>query len=128
MGFILLFHSVKRYKKGISDKFFDVLSRPIVYITTFLKHYFVLHESYVQKNTYFQDVYSSLSQRNQVEENFYHLHHNLLYHLGKKDVVIDGNMDKSKEFIERLQMVHQIVQDQLERAKASIKQGTTNIV
>lgn len=100
MGFILLFHSVKRYKKGISNKFVDVLSRPIVCMTTFLKHHFVLHESYVQKNTYFQDVHSSLSQRNQVEEFIYHLHHNVLYHLGKKDVDIDSNMDKAKDFIE----------------------------
>jgi len=53
-----------------------------------------------RKNTYFQDVYSSLSQRNQVEEFVYHLHHNVLYHLGKKDVVTDSNMDKAKEFIE----------------------------
>ena len=49
MGFLLLCHSVKRYKKGISDKFVEVLSRPIVCITIFLKHHFVLHESYVQK-------------------------------------------------------------------------------
>ena len=64
-----------------------------------------------RKNTYFQDVYSSLSQRNQVEEFVYHLHHNVLYHLGKKDVVTDSNMDKAKEFIEWLQMVHQTVQE-----------------
>ena len=96
MGFLLLFHLVKRYKKGISDKFVDVLSRPIICITTFLEHHFVLHESYVQKNTYFQDVYSSLSQRNQVEELVYHLNHNVLYHLGKKDVATDSNMDKAK--------------------------------
>ena len=110
MAFLLLFHSIKRYKKGIHDKFVDVLSRPIVCITYFVKHLFVLHESYVEKNTYFQDVHSSLSQRNQVEEFVYHFHHNVLYHLGKKDVANDNNIHKSKEFIERLQMVHQTVQ------------------
>jgi len=68
MGFLLLFHSIKNYRKGISDKYVDVLSRPMICITTFFKHHFVLHESYVHKNTYFQDVHSSLSQRNQVEE------------------------------------------------------------
>lgn len=47
MGFLKQFHLVKRYKKGISDKFVDVLSKPIVCKTTFLKHHFVLHESYV---------------------------------------------------------------------------------
>ena len=92
MGFLLLFHTVK----GISDKFVDVLSRLIVRITTFLKHHFVLHESYVQQNIYFQDVHSSLSQRNQVEEFVYHLYHNVLYHIGKKDVATDSNMDKAK--------------------------------
>lgn len=121
VGFLLLFHSVKRYKKGISDMFVDVLSRPIVCITTFLKHHFVLHESYVQKNTYFQYVHSSLSQRNQVEEFVYHWRHNVLYHLGKKDVATDSNMDKAKEFIERLQMVHQIMQEQLEKGKGKYK-------
>ena len=86
----------QRYKKGISEKFVYVLSRPIVCITTFLKHHFVLHESYVHKNTYFQDVHSRSSQRNQVEEFVYHLHHNVLYDLGKKDVSFDSNMDKAK--------------------------------
>ncbi len=117
MSFLLLFHSVKRYKKGIRENFVDVLSRPIVCITIFLKHHFVLHESYVKQNTYFQDVHSSLSQRNQVEEFVYHLHHNVLYHLGKKDVATDSNVDKAKEFSERLQMVHQIVQEKLEKFK-----------
>lgn len=42
-----------------------------------------------------------------MEEFFYHLHHNVLYHLGKKDVATDSNMDKANEFIGRLQMVHQ---------------------
>lgn len=46
-----------------------------------------------------------------MEEFVYHLHHNLLYHLGKKDVSTDSNMDKAKEFIEKLQMVHQTVQE-----------------
>ena len=54
----------------------------------------------LKKYIYFQDVYSSLSQRNQVEELVYHLHHNVLYHLGKKDVATDDNMEKAKEFIE----------------------------
>ena len=52
-----------------------------------------------------------------MEEFVYRLHHNVLYHLGKKDVASDSNMEKAKEFIERLQMVHQIVQEQLEKVK-----------
>lgn len=121
MGFLLLLHLVKMYKKGISDKFVHVLSRSIVCITTFLKHHFVLHESYLQQNTYFQDVYSSLSQRNQVEEFVYYFHHNVMYHLAKKDVATDSNMDKAKELVERLQMVHQTMQGQLEMDKGKYK-------
>ena len=45
----------------------------------------------------------------------------MLYHLGKKDVFIDGNMEKSKEFIERLQMVHEIVPSQLEKGEGKKK-------
>ena len=56
-----------------------------------------------------------------MEEFVYHLHHNVLYYLGKKDVIIDGNMDKAKEFIKWLQMVHQTVQDQLEKSNEKCK-------
>lgn len=94
IGWVFFYYSTQ--SKGISNKFVDVLSRLMVCITTFLKHHFVLHESYVQKNTYFQDVCPSLSQRNQVDEFVYHLHHNVLYHLGKKDVSTNSNMDKPK--------------------------------
>lgn len=50
------------------------------------------------------------------------MNHNVLYHLSKKDVATDSNMEKSKEFIERLQMVHQTVQDQLEKGKGKYKE------
>ena len=63
-----------------------MLSRPIFSAATLLKHNSVLHESYIEKyalDNDFQDVYASLSQGNQVEELDYHLHDNLLYHLGK---------------------------------------------
>ena len=62
-----------------------MLSRPIVSVATSLKHNFVLHEIYIEQyalDNDFQDVYASLSQGNQVEELDYHLHDNLLYHLG----------------------------------------------
>eukprot|EP00253_Pinus_taeda_P010211 PITA_10211 len=74
------------YKKGVCNKVVDMLSRPIVSATTILKHNFVLHESYIEKyavDNDFQDVYVSLSQGNQAKELDYHLHDNLLYHLGK---------------------------------------------
>ena len=64
-----------------------MLSRPIISATTLLKNNYVLHESYIEQynalDNDFQDVYASLSQGNQVEELDYHLHDNLLYHLGK---------------------------------------------
>ena len=52
-----------------------------------------------------------------MEEFVYNLHHNVLYNLGKKDRATDNNMDKAKAFIERLQMVHQKMQEQLENVK-----------
>ena len=45
-----------------------------------------MHESYVEKyalDNGFKDVYATLCQGNQVEELDYHVHDNLLYHLGK---------------------------------------------
>ena len=60
--------------------------RPIFSDATIPKHNFVLHESYVEQyalDSDFQDVYATLIQGNQVEELDYHIHDNLLYHLGK---------------------------------------------
>ena len=51
-----------------------------------LKHNSVLHESYIEQyanDIYIQEVYASLSQGNQIEELDYHVHNNLLCHLGK---------------------------------------------
>jgi len=62
-----------------------MLSRSIVSATTLLKNNYVSHESYIEKyalDNDFEYVYASLSQGNQVEELDYHLHDNLLYHLG----------------------------------------------
>ena len=45
-----------------------------------------MHEIYIKQYAYdsdFQDVYESLSQGNQNEELYYHVHKILLYHLGK---------------------------------------------
>ena len=86
MGFRQQFHFVDKYKKGIYNKVVNMLSRPIVSATTLLRHNSVLHESYIEQyalDNDFQDVYASLNQGNQVEELDYHLHDDLLYHLGK---------------------------------------------
>ena len=63
-----------------------MLSRPIISESTLLKNDFILHESYIEQYAHdadFQDVYASLSEGNQVEENDYHMHSNLFFHLGK---------------------------------------------
>ena len=86
MSFLQEFHLVIRYKKYIYKKVVDILSRPIISASTLLKHNSVFHEIYVEQyacHNDFQDVYASLSQGNQVEELDYHVHNNLLCHLGK---------------------------------------------
>ena len=82
MGFLQKFHLVIRYKKGIYTNVSDtIFSTSII-----LKDNYVMHESYVEKyalDSDFKDVYETLCQGNQVEELDYHVHDNLLYHLGK---------------------------------------------
>ena len=63
-----------------------MLSRPIISASTLLKNDSIVHESYIEQYAHdvdFQDVYASLSEGNQVEEKNYHMHNNLLFHLGK---------------------------------------------
>ena len=63
-----------------------MLLRPIISASTLLKNDSVVYESYIEQYAHdidFQDVYASLSEGNQVEENDYHMHNNLLFHLGK---------------------------------------------
>ena len=64
MGFLQQFHLVIRYRKGIHNKFTDMLSRPIINSSTILQHNLVIHESYNEQyaqNTNFKDVYATLS-------------------------------------------------------------------
>ena len=86
MGFIQEFHLVIRYKKGNFNKVADILSRPIISASTLLKKYSVVHESWIEQYAHdidFRDVYASLSEGNHVKEKDYHMHNNLLFHLGK---------------------------------------------
>ena len=72
--------------KDIFNKFFDILSIPIISASTLLKNDYIVHETYIEhyaSDNDFKDVYASLSEGNQVEENDYHMHNNLLSHLGK---------------------------------------------
>jgi hypothetical protein len=86
MGFLQQFHLVIRYKKGIFNKVIDMISMPIVSASIILKQSPIMHESYVEQyalDADFKEVYETLCQSNHVEELDYHLHNNLLYHLGK---------------------------------------------
>jgi hypothetical protein len=86
MGFLQQFHLVIRYKKGIFNKVVDMLSRPIVSALVILKQSPIMHESYVEQyalDADFKEVYETLCHSNHVEELDYHVHNNLLYHLGK---------------------------------------------
>jgi hypothetical protein len=86
LGFLQQFHLVSRYKKGIFNKVVDMLSRPIVSASVILKQSPIMHESYVEQyalDADFKEVYETLCHSNHVEELDYHLHNNLLYHLGK---------------------------------------------
>ena len=77
-----------------------MLSRPIVSATALLKNNSNLHEIYVEKYEFdndFQDVYAKLSQGNQVEELDYHVHNNLLYHLGKLCIPQGERMNVTRE-------------------------------
>jgi hypothetical protein len=83
MGFLQKFHLVIRYKKGIYNK---VVDRPIISASVILKHNPIMHESYVEQyalDADFKEVYATLCHYNHVEELDYHVHDNILYHLGK---------------------------------------------
>jgi hypothetical protein len=86
MGFLQQFHLVIRYKKGIFNKVVDMLSRTIVSASVILKQIPIMHKRYVEQydlDADFKEVYETLCHSNHVEELDYHLHNNLLYHLGK---------------------------------------------
>jgi hypothetical protein len=85
-GFLQQLHLVIRYKKGIYNKVVDMLSRPIISAAVILKHSPIMHESYVEQyalDADFKEVYATLCHSNHVEELDYHVHDNILYHLGK---------------------------------------------
>jgi hypothetical protein len=85
MGFLQQFHLVIRYKKGIYKKVVDMLSRPIFSTSIIIEHNSTMRESYVEQyalDVDFKEVYATLCHSNQVQELDYHVHDNILYHLG----------------------------------------------
>ena len=78
-----------------------MISRPIVNSFVILKHNFVLQESYIEQyanDSGFQEVYTSLSQGNQIEELDYHVHNSLLYHLVKLCILLGSYTNRSHNF------------------------------
>ena len=79
-----------------------MLSRLIISASTLLKNYSVVHESYIEQYAHdidFQDVYASLSEGNQVEEKYYHMHKKLLFHLGKLCIPREAKCHERSSFI-----------------------------
>ena len=89
MGFLQQFHLIIKYKKGDHNKIADLLSRSrITTINTFivLQQSSLAYDNYIEqyaKDEDFKDVYEYLMHGTQIEELNYHVHDQLLYHLGK---------------------------------------------
>lgn len=84
--FIQQFHLVINYKKGVTKKVADMLSRPSLNASVVLQNSSLKLEIYVEKystDVDFKDIYESLTHGTQVEEVNFHIHDRLLYHLGK---------------------------------------------
>ena len=84
MGFLQQFHLVIKYKKGTSNKVFDMPSIPPIATSINLKNTSLSHDSYVEQYAIdedFKEVYVNLTLGAQVEN--YCLQGKLLYHLGK---------------------------------------------
>jgi len=85
MGFQQQFHFAIKYKKGIYKKVANMLSIPIVNASSILKYNSIMHKSYIELYALDEDFkyfYATLIEGNHVEELDYHVHKNLLYHLG----------------------------------------------
>ena len=70
MGFLLQFHLVIKYKKGIHIKVVDMLSRPPTNALIILQNSPLAHDSYNEQYTqdeYFKDVYEYLMNGTQNE-------------------------------------------------------------
>ena len=77
MGFLQQFHLVIKYKKGIHNKFANMLSRAVINASTILKHTSLEHEIFVKqhdKDDDFKDVYEYLIKGNHTKEVNYHVH------------------------------------------------------
>lgn len=75
-----------KYRKGVDNKFVDMLSRLVANALLIMKDIYLALNSYVKqcaKNDVFREVYEALTKGIHNEEVEYHLHNNILYHLGK---------------------------------------------
>jgi len=109
MGFLQQFHLVVRYKKGIYNKFVDMISRPIISDSVILMHNPTMHDSYVERyalDVDFKEVYATFCHSNQIEELDYHVHDKILYHLGKLCIPQGERVNIIREAHSSLIVVH----------------------
>jgi len=74
MGFLQQFILVIKYKKGISNKVENMLSRPLLFSSIVLKNASLSHDSYIEQyatDEDFKEVYEKLTYGSHVEN--YHL-------------------------------------------------------
>jgi hypothetical protein len=109
MGSLQQFHLVVRYKKGIYNKFVDMISRPIISDSVILMHNPTMHDSYVERyalDVDFKEVYATFCHSNQIEELDYHVHDKILYHLGKLCIPQGERVNIIREAHSSLIVVH----------------------
>jgi hypothetical protein len=84
MGFLQKFHLVIKNKNDTSNKVADMISRPPIDTSIFLKNSSLSRDSYVEQYVIdedFKEVYANLTLGSHVEN--YCMQVKLLYHLGK---------------------------------------------
>jgi hypothetical protein len=109
MGFLQQFHLVVRYKKGIYNKFVDMISRPIISDSVILMHNPTMHDSYVERyalDVDFKEVYANFCHSNQIEELDYHVHDKILYDLGNLCIPQGERVNIIREAHSSLIVVH----------------------
>jgi len=85
IGFLQQFHLVIKYKKGVTNKVDDMLSRPSLNASVVLQNSSLKHESYLEQYSTgvdFKDIYESLTHGTQVEEINFHVHERVVVSSG----------------------------------------------
>jgi hypothetical protein len=99
MGFLQQFHLVIKYKKDIHNKVADMFSRLMINASTILRYNPLSHESCVEQYTRVHD-FKYVYMKHLIHGNqqlYYHVHENLLYHLGKLCIPKDERVNVIRE-------------------------------